>query len=235
MNRRDWLKNTIVGTAALTLGKGQLSTTTPPGSVEAFESASPQNIDDIHRLLGFATMTGEDPLTMWKRLRETREWLAGPLSPDAWAGQVFIADHSDIFAFRFLSIPAAWMAGSEPGKRAEFAATQFPKWFAHWPTRWWRFVGPRAPGDSYARLVWQMPDGGPEITYEWTRTDSREVVCRVQHSKEADIAARSPSPTAFNAPWEAPPRNTKKRLSLSIHAVWTDLDGQLMVTALGTS
>src|SRR6266576_5539687 len=130
MNRRDWLKSAIVGTAALASRKTRTSEATPTRSVEAVESATPQNIEEIHRLLGFATMTGEDPLTMWKRLRETREWLAGPLAPDGWAGQVFIADHADIFAFRFLSLPESWMAGVASGKRTEFAAKNFSKWFA---------------------------------------------------------------------------------------------------------
>jgi hypothetical protein len=39
---------------------------------------------EIYELLGFATMTGEDPRRMWARLAETKEWLAGPLAPDSW-------------------------------------------------------------------------------------------------------------------------------------------------------
>jgi hypothetical protein len=155
-------------------------------ATEGAKTAVPANAAEIHKLLGFATMTGEDPLTMWARLKETQQWLAGPLSPDAWAGQVFIADHADIFAFRFLSIPAFWMADYKTGNRAAFAAERFPKWFEKWPS-WWKIVGPRAPDDSYARLVWQMPDGGPEVTYEWARTGKQEIVCRITHSSPADV------------------------------------------------
>jgi len=203
MNRRDWLKSVIVSTAALASRKAETSEATPATSVEAIESTTPQTIEEIHRLLDFATMTGEDPLRMWKRLRETQEWLAGPLAPDGWAGQVFIADHADIFAFRFLSLPETWMAGVGSGKRAEFADKNFSKWFAAWPS-WWRFVGPRAPDDSYARLVWQMPEGGPEVTYEWARTGGSEIVCRIGHSVPADLLLQgyvpwSPAPPAFAA------------------------------------
>src|SRR5664280_3130470 len=84
--------------------------------------------EDIYRLLGFATMSGEDPLRMWARLKETSEWLVGPLSPDAWAGQVFIADHADIFAFRFLPLPSEWMKGVKADRRLTYAVTNFEQW-----------------------------------------------------------------------------------------------------------
>src|ERR1039457_3315962 len=70
-------------------------------SVQAAANQTEASAAEIYRHLGFATMSGEDPLKLWARLRNTREWLVGPLAPDAWAGQVFIADHEDIFAFRF--------------------------------------------------------------------------------------------------------------------------------------
>ncbi len=201
MNRRDWLKRAIVGTAGLTVGKTQPSNETPAESVEAVESSAPQNIEEIHRLLGFATMTGEDPLTLWARLRETREWLVGPLPPNGWAGQAFVADHADIFAFRFLCLPAPWTQGFALEKLAAFARQQLATWFTKWPS-WWRLVGPRAPDDSYARLVWQMPDGGPEVTYEWARTGPTEVVCRVTNSAPSDVLLEAyvpwdPAPPAF--------------------------------------
>lgn len=156
----------------------------------------------IRRLLGFATMTGEDPLDLWAKLKNTREWLAGPLSPDSWPGQVFIADHQDIFAFRFITIPASWLASMpNGGNRAAWCGTQFNTWWKGWP-KWWRTVGPRAADDSYARLVWQMPDGGPEVTYEWARTASNEVVCRVTHSGSAAVVLQA------YIPWDAnPPRH----------------------------
>src|SRR5260370_14728434 len=188
MNRRDWLKSALVGTAGLTVAKAQPPGTTPtePDSVEPIESAAPQNIEEIHRLLGFATRTGEDPLTLWARLRETREWLVGPLSPDGWAGQAFVADHADIFAFRFLSLPAAWTQGVGLGKLAVLARQHLATWFAKW-SAWWRQVGPRAPDDSYARLGWQMPGGGPEVTYEWARQAPSEDACRITNSLPSDV------------------------------------------------
>lgn len=200
MNRRDWLKTTMAGAAALTV-KG------PQGVLEAAEQAvketlpsdaSPLQAEEIYKLLGFATMTGEDPLTMWARLRETRQWLAGPLAPDAWSGQVFIADHSDIFGFRLLSLPQVWMKEASAGKRAEFVSKQFSKWFRRWP-EWWRLIGPRAPDDSYARLVWQMPDGGAEVTYEWAKTSTSEIVCRISQSIPTDIVLEA------YVPWRSTP------------------------------
>src|SRR6266446_5243767 len=125
MNRRGWLERVVVSKAALASREAGASEPSPATAVEASESTTPQTMEEIHRLLDFATMTGEDPLRMWKRLRETQEWLAGPLAPDGWAGQVFIADHADIFAFRFLSLPETWMAGVGSGKRAEFADKNF--------------------------------------------------------------------------------------------------------------
>src|SRR5664280_191139 len=155
--------------------------------------------EDIYRLLGFATMSGEDPLRMWARLKETSEWLVGPLSPDSWAGQVFIADHADIFAFRFLSLPAAWSAECGRERPALAAASRFAGWWSG-SANWWERIGPKAPDDSYARMVWQMPDGGPKVTYEWARTDKNEVVCRVTNSGPADIVIQAYAPWDTEAP-----------------------------------
>ena len=65
-----------------------------PGWVEAGSEAAARELtpQEIHRLLGFATMTGEDPLKLWQRLQNTKGWRVGPLAPDAWSGCVFIAD-----------------------------------------------------------------------------------------------------------------------------------------------
>ena len=157
---------------------------------------------EIHSLLGFTTMTGEDPLRMWARLPETSEWLVGPLAPDSWPGQVFVADHEDIFAFRFMSIPAAWMKGCGSGSRVAYCARQLKGWWRNWPS-WWRVVGPRAWDDSYARLVWQMPDGGPEVTYEWARTAKNEVVCRIRNSGASDVVLQGYIPWDSRAPRHA--------------------------------
>ncbi len=194
MNRREWLKAAAI-TAASTPEAGakettpnELSTASQPG-----ESAT-----DIYRLLGFATMTGEAPQTMWARLRNTRRWLAGPLSPDAWCGQCFIADNADIFAFRFLSIPEKWMANST-SNLAAYCRQHLDEWFHNWAS-WWRFVGPKSPDDSYARLVWQMPDGGPEVTYEWARTGPNEVVCRIANSAPTSMAVHAYIPWDHSPP-----------------------------------
>jgi len=56
------------------------------GSLARWAAAADTSPAEIYRLLGFATMTGENPLKLWARLRNTRQWLAGPLSPDAWSG-----------------------------------------------------------------------------------------------------------------------------------------------------
>jgi len=191
VNRRDLFKATLAGAATLALEGSAVSNASEPVATSAtIKAVASLSAAEIYKLLGFATMTGEDPLKMWARLRETQQWLAGPLSPDGWAGQAFIADHADIFAFRFVCIPAFWMASYQTGNRVEFAAERFSKWFENWPT-WWRLVGPRAPDDSYARLVWQMPEGGPEVTYEWARTDKAEVVCRITQSSPSDIVIQS--------------------------------------------
>lgn len=158
---------------------------------------------EIYRLLGFTTMSGEDPLKLWARLRNTEKWLAGPLAPDAWAGQVFIADDADIFAFRFLPVPAAWMKTAGPN-RATHCGANFEKWLGigQWGGRWrnwWKSVGPKAPDDSYARLVWQMPDGGAEVTYEWARTAPNEIAGRIRNTPASDIAIQA------YVPWNAEP------------------------------
>lgn len=195
MNRRNWLKTTAAA----------LSITRDAAGLEAAESlpapsTTALDVDKatIYRLLGFATMTGEDPLRMWARLKETKTWLAGPLSPDCWCGQTFIADHADIFAFRFVSVPSAWVADAHTDNHAAYAASNMSHWLSHWPD-WWRTVGPKAPDDSYARLIWQMPDGGPEVTYEWVRTDKNEIVGRVTNSAPTDIVLEG------YVPWDSRP------------------------------
>jgi Trehalase len=202
MNRRQWFRNSFIGATALTQARA--------GEQSASDHKDPQNAGqapvgpelapaEIYKLLGFATMSGEDPLKLWNRLRNTSEWLVGPLSPDAWSGQVFIADHADIFAFRMLPLPAFWTTEYQSGNLADFCASRFPKWFENWPA-WWRTVGPKAPDNSYARLVWQMPDGGPQVTYEWAQTDRQEVVARITQSSPADILLQGYVPWDHNPP-----------------------------------
>ncbi len=154
---------------------------------------------DIYELLGFATMSGEDPLKLWARLRDTREWLVGPLAPDAWAGQVFVADHADIFAFRFLALPAGWSAECSGDHPAMAAAERFAGWWSG-SASWWEQIGPKAPDDSYAHMSWRMPDGGPAVTYEWARTADNEVVCRVTLSESADLVVQAYVPWDDQAP-----------------------------------
>jgi hypothetical protein len=192
MNRRDWFKSTVLGAA--TVAGAEM------GAPDAAPAQESQEVDkaEIYKLLGFATMTGEGPLTMWARLRNTKAWLAGPLSPDAWCGQVFIADNADIFAFRFLSLPSAWMKDYESSNRAAFCGQHFASWFSKWPG-WWRTIGPKAPDDSYARLIWQMPDDGPRVTYEWARTGSNEIVCRITNSAVSDMLLQG------YVPWDSHP------------------------------
>jgi hypothetical protein len=184
-NRREFLQCAALAAGGTSLTRWAAAEDTPPA--------------EIYRLLGFATMTGEDPLKLWARLHNTRQWLAGPLAPDAWSGQVFIADHADIFAFRFLSLPASWLKDAEPGKRAEYCGKHFTEWFRGWPG-WWKTVGPKAWDNSYARLVWQMPDGGPEVTYEWAQTGPCEIVCRITHSPPAALAIEGYIPWDSQAP-----------------------------------
>ena len=102
------------------------------------------------------------------------------------------------FAFRFLSLPSAWMKDHEIGNRADVLRTAVPNWFSKWPT-WWRTVGPKAPDDSYARLIWQMPDAGPQVTYEWAKTGANEVVCRITNSDASDMLLQG------YVPWDSHP------------------------------
>jgi hypothetical protein len=60
-------------------------------------------------------------------------------------------------------------------------------------------VGPRAPDDAYALLVWQMLGGGPEVTSEWARTDKPEVICRITHSSPGNVLIQT------YVPWGAAP------------------------------
>ena len=209
MNRRDFFRGSMLaGLAAKMPAWAALSGAKVAGVAKASEAAAaavePASKAEIYRLLGFATMTGEDPLKMWARLKNTREWLAGPLAPNGWAGQAFIADHADIFGFRFLSLPAAWMK-LRSGSAVQYCANNFSDWLGihSWPAggwpSWWVDQSPSAPDRSYARMVWQMPDGGPRVTYEWARTAANQVVCRISNS--------FPSAMAIEAyiPWDAAP------------------------------
>ncbi|HZP01761.1 MAG TPA: trehalase family glycosidase [Terriglobia bacterium] len=207
LTRRNFMKATGVA-ASVACGR-ELSgagpnEASPRAAVESLihgaQAGTPASREEIYRLLGFATMSGEDPLKMWDRLRDTGVWRVGPLSPDSWSGCVFIADDADIFGFRTVSLPAAWMKGYQQGNRAEYCGKQLEQWFAKWP-EWWRRVGPKAPDNSWARLVWQMPEGGPEVTYDWAQTDKNEVVGRLTHSQPADLVVEA------YIPWDsAPPK-----------------------------
>ena len=97
------------------------------------------------------------------------------------------------------------------GNRAEYCANHFDDWWKGWagveepgaPGKlgWWKQVGPKAPDNSYAHLTWQMPEGGPEVTYEWAQTDKNEVVGRITHSQTANLVLQA------SIPWDAaPPR-----------------------------
>jgi hypothetical protein len=57
------------------------------------------------------------------------------------------------------------------------------------------------PDNTWARLVWQMPEGSPEVTYEWAQTAKNEVVGRLSHSQPADLVLEG------YVPWDnAPPK-----------------------------
>ena len=191
LNRRGFVKWAGIATTALWGSVTQLKARLKAGDFKAGATAMPgpggalaeagsldATLDpqEIYRLLGFATMSGEDPLKLWQRLKKTQNWRVGPLSPDSWSGSVFVADDRDIFAFRTLSLPDSWLKDSPSANRAEYCAKHFDKWWSGWAGTeqlgtagipgWWKFVGPKAWDNSYARLVWQMPNGGPEVTYE---------------------------------------------------------------------
>jgi len=206
MNRRDFFRGSMLASLAAKMpGLAALNAAKVAGAAKAPEAAAgePANKAEIFRLLGFATMTGEDPLKMWARLKNTREWLAGPLAPDGWAGQAFIADHADIFGFRFLSLPTAWLK-PQSGSLVQYCAENFSDWMRPWAPSgwetWWADVGPNAPDRSYSRLVWQMPDGGPRVTYEWARTAANQVVCRISNSFPSAMAIEAYIPWDSEAP-----------------------------------
>ena len=126
LNRRGFVKSLGTATTALCGALTQLNARLQPGEFKntaaalAPRGSLPQastldaivDKQEIYRLLGFATMTGEDPLKLWQRLKNTQNWRVGPLSPDSWSGSVFVADDADIFAFRTLSLPDAWLKDS---------------------------------------------------------------------------------------------------------------------------
>lgn len=188
MGQRSWTRREW---AASVLGSGAAIAQTP--------RAEEATAREVYRILGFAAMNGEDPMRLWARLKPASEWLAGPLAPNGWSGQVFIAGHADIFGFRFLCLTDVWLTNLERGQRASATARNFEQWMKDWP-RWWTEVGPRAPDDSYARLVWQMPDGGPLVTYEWARTDRAEIVGCIRCSKPAALALEAYIPWDSNPP-----------------------------------
>ena len=45
-----------------------------------------------------------------------------------------------------------------------------------------------------------MPDGGPEVVYEWARTASNEVVCRITRSAAADLILQGYMPWTSDPP-----------------------------------
>jgi hypothetical protein len=223
-NRRGFVKRAGAVTTALwgsltelrarAMGGGLGSeATAAPDSGEFLGEAMPLETaldnQEIYRLLGFATMSGEDPLKLWQRLKNTQQWRVGPLSPDSWSGSVFVADDADIFAFRTLSLPDAWVKDAPPAKHAEYCAQHFDGWWSGWAGKeqpgthgipgWWKFVGPKAWDNSYARLVWQMPEEGPEVTYEWAQTGKNEVVGRLTHSQAAPMVLQG------YIPWDSAP------------------------------
>jgi hypothetical protein len=208
MNRRDFFRNSMLaGFAAKMRALPALSAVSASYALKDADALAvvgeQMSNEKICRLLGFATMTGEDPLKMWARLKNTHEWLVGPLAPDGWAGQAFIADHEDIFGFRFLSLPAAWLK-PQSGSTVQYCADNFSDWMRSrpgdgWPS-WWVDVGPKTPDSGYARLVWQMPDGGPLVTYEWARTGANQVVCRIANSIPSAMTIEAYIPWDSQAP-----------------------------------
>jgi hypothetical protein len=224
LNRRGFVKWAGTATTALWGSVTQLKARLKAGDFKGEATAIPgsggplaeaRSLDatldkqEIYRLLGFATMSGEDPLKLWQRLKNTQNWRVGPLSPDSWSGSVFVADDADIFAFRTLPLPDAWLKDSKAANRAEYCAKHFDGWWSGWAgveqpgtagiPGWWKFVGPKAWDNSYARLVWQMPDGGPEVTYEWAQTEKNEVVGRLAHSPPAALVLQG------YIPWDSAP------------------------------
>jgi hypothetical protein len=138
LNRRGFVKWAGAATGAVLARVNRFTAQVPRTNVgveaEAVHSggsvAEPMlDPQEIYRLLGFATMSGEDPLKLWQRLEETHQWRAGPLSPDGWSGSAFVADDADIFAFRTLSVPDAWMKDYQKGSQAEYCAKNFDRWW----------------------------------------------------------------------------------------------------------
>lgn len=202
MNRRDWLKSALAASTVRGNAGALSHADRNPGATAAEPLQTAAQIEQpkkIYDLLGFATMTGEDPLAMWARLKDTKAWLAGPLSPDAWCGQCFIADNIDIFGFHFLCVPDKWMESASVSNFAAYCQQHIEQWFHNWAS-WWQVIGPKAPDDSYARLIWQMPDGGARVTYEWAKTESNEIVCRVSNSIPSDMALHGYIPWDHNPP-----------------------------------
>ena len=72
MNRRQFFQNSSLLAAAANAPAAAPANVVP---------AAPQ---EIYKLLGFATMSGEDPLKLWARLRPTSEWLLPPLSASSF-------------------------------------------------------------------------------------------------------------------------------------------------------
>ena len=125
--------------ARLKAGDFKGEATAIPGSggsrAEARSLDATLDNQEIYRLLGFATMSGEDPLKLWQRLKNTQNWRVGPLSPDSWSGSVFVADDADIFAFRTLPLPDAWLKDSKAANRAQYCAKHFDRWWSGWAWR----------------------------------------------------------------------------------------------------
>ena len=172
----------------------------PGGTVTAAADFSSAQRKKIYAQLGFATMTGEDPLRMWTRLRPTERWICGPLAADGSLGQAFIADHADIFAFRFTPLAPQWMVDFVPGKirKARYSGERFDDWCKN-TSEWWTRPGPFAPDGSYGSIHAQVPAGGPLVTYEWARTGQNEIVCKISQSVATEIVIQA------YVPWETDP------------------------------
>jgi hypothetical protein len=121
---------------------------------------------DAAAILGWSFPSGERPATLLNRLKPTRRFLVGPLAPDGWSGLSFIADDSDIFAFRILALPSEWLAEWDaPDAQHE---SLVDRWTRN-STSWWIRPGPIAPDRSYACIDWKPPKG-VELRSEWSIT-----------------------------------------------------------------
>lgn len=159
------------------------------------EPAAPSSSADAYRSLGFALPNGQSPVDWWERLGNAQVRHVGALSPDAWAGVVFVADDADIFALRVVAVaPSEWerIRDQPLFKHVERLTREGLKD--------WHEVGPAAANGAYNRIRWRVGTEASTAALEWTRSSDRAALLRVTASSPLTLIVQAYCPWSRHVP-----------------------------------